>query len=375
MNNKKNILDIFKDEVTDCPEFYDSLNVIYYSGLCKEKFSLYGSGLSEKNSYFRFNENQLNTIKSVNENVRYLAENSAGIKLFFETDSRVIKIKVSENTDWFIHNMTFFAQVGFDLYFYDEIEKKRVFHNVSIPSYYDRFTYSSTIGTFATKEHRKILIHFPLYAAVKNLEIGIEKGCDCFPLTYKNEAKILCYGTSILQGGAVSRPGLSITNILSRELNIDVLNFGFSGNAMLEKEVAEILSSIPDIKALIIDAEANAGYDETILDNLENFINVFLEINPSLNIIIMSKNYMALDQKLKKYSRSAGFYSKFMRKIVSKYRKLKYKVFYINNYSLFKDKLLDKSEFTVDGCHPNDLGMIFLTKNYLKAINKIIGVN
>lgn len=38
------------------------------------------------------------------------------------------------------------------------------------------------------------------------------------------------YGTSIAQGGVASRPGMAFTNIISRNIQYPIYNFGFSGN-------------------------------------------------------------------------------------------------------------------------------------------------
>ena len=43
-------------------------------------------------------------------------------------------------------------------------------------------------------------------------------------------------------GASASRPGLAYANILSRRLNVEILNYGFSGSALNEIEISEILS-------------------------------------------------------------------------------------------------------------------------------------
>lgn len=46
---------------------------------------------------------------------------------------------------------------------------------------------------------------------------------------------IVLYGTSIAQGACASRPGMAWGNIVSRSLEIPLINLGFSGNGKLEK--------------------------------------------------------------------------------------------------------------------------------------------
>lgn len=54
-----------------------------------------------------------------------------------------------------------------------------------------------------------------------------------------------------------SRPGFAFTNMISRTLNRDILNFGFSGNGIMEISVAEFLTQIPEPAAFIIDCNWN----------------------------------------------------------------------------------------------------------------------
>ena len=51
------------------------------------------------------------------------------------------------------------------------------------------------------------------------------------------------YGTSITQGGCTTRPGLAASNILSRLLDREVVNQGYSGSGKGEPEIAEMLAN------------------------------------------------------------------------------------------------------------------------------------
>lgn len=69
---------------------------------------------------------------------------------------------------------------------------------------------------------REYMLYLSLYDGVTSLAIGVDS------LSYISqpeldspihEKPVVCYGTSILQGGCASRPGMAHTNILSRWLN------------------------------------------------------------------------------------------------------------------------------------------------------------
>ena len=160
--------------------------------------------------------------------------------------------------------------------------------------------------------------------------------------------------------------------MLSRYLDQEVLNFGFSGAGLLENEIGEVIANISkDIKILIIDAEANAGCDTWMHDRLEGFLNKFYELYPDLKVIIMNKTKMTIDKYIARNKRIKLFNDKFLKNIVKKYRKKGFKIMFFNNYNIFKLPYLNEDEFTVDGVHPNDIGMYLLFKNYLKAIRKV----
>ena len=60
------------------------------------------------------------------------------------------------------------------------------------------------------------------------------------------DGPVVVYGTSITQGANASRPGMAYTNILSRRLNVEFVNLGFSGSGRGEPEVAEVIAGIPN---------------------------------------------------------------------------------------------------------------------------------
>ena len=77
---------------------------------------------------------------------------------------------------------------------------------------------------------REYTIHFPLYSEVVSLEIGLCDGSSLLPARdYRTQLPVVFYGSSITQGGCASRPGNSYDNIISRDLDCDHVNLGFSG--------------------------------------------------------------------------------------------------------------------------------------------------
>lgn len=109
----------------------------------------------------------------------------------------------------------------------------------------------------------RFALFLPLYNGVTALKIGAALGCKLtkpnVEATRQQESKgaVLVYGTSITQGGVVSRPGNAWTNVLSRLLERPVFNFGFSGNGEMELNVTQFLLRVPNVSVIIIDCSQN----------------------------------------------------------------------------------------------------------------------
>src|SRR5690606_34899418 len=85
-------------------------------------------------------------------------------------------------------------------------------------------------------------LYLPLYQSVTWLQIGVEEN-EKFSFVPKiKEKPIVAYGTSILQGGVASRPGLAWTSILGRYLDKVIINLGFSGNGRFEKPLFDLMA-------------------------------------------------------------------------------------------------------------------------------------
>lgn len=372
MIKEKDIKQAYKYIKEDDDNFFNDLEIEFHDPFNENEFKLYGvSNPKNIKTFFRFTPEESASIGNISPDVQYLSTHSAGVSLHFRTDSRFISVRCLSTDVPSMKNMEAMAQCGFDIYYRDEKTNQYRYHNTTFQNYIDVKKFLANLGLFREKKERDIIINFPLYSGVVALEIGLEKGSKCIPTKVKNPKKIVCYGTSILQGGSVSRPGLNITNVISRVLDQEVLNYGFSGAGKLEPEIGKIIASREDLDLLIVDAEANAGCDRWMVDNLEKFLDEFYTRYPNLPVVIMNKTQMSIDEYIPRNEYMKIFNDKFLKDIVKKYRRKGKNMIFIDNYHLFDNHFYNDSEYTVDGVHPNDLGMCELVKSYLKAIEEI----
>lgn len=204
---------------------------------------------------------------------------------------------------------------------------------------------------------------------MEDIEVGID---DNAQISSANDlfgnGRVVCYGTSITQGGCASRPGMSYTNALSRRMGYEFLNFGFSGNGRGQPEVAKLLSSIDNVSMFILDYEANATLP-MLQATLDDFINIIRTRYKTTPILVLSKIRMSIETHLEKNKKAEDKSRNFQRQVVKKHQETDANIYFYDGH-----KLLGKytTEATVDGCHPTDLGFMMITDNLEKYLKNLL---
>ena len=103
------------------------------------------------------------------------------------------------------------------------------------------------------------------------------------------EKPVVFYGTSILQGGCASRPGMAHTNILERWLNRECINLGFSGNALLDLEIAELIATV-NASMFVLDFLPNATVEQ-MKERAEKFYSIVRSKHPDTPILFVRRSY------------------------------------------------------------------------------------
>ena len=340
----------------------------FYNVKESELFNLGGSIALDEPGFNRFSKQDRDFIGLINPSVKILSKHSSGISVKFETNSRIITVNVLLDGPAYMSHMTAVAQCGLDLYVYDERKKQYIFHKSSLYDFKEK-EFMFDLGVFETKKNRKIWINLPLYIGVEKIEVGLEDKAYVKPVLFSNNKKILFYGTSITQGATASRPGMSHTNLISRWLDAEIFNYGFSGSAFLEKEIADIISKVENPDLIFIDVQANAGVDERLEKNLDTFVNTYLSYHPNVKVIIASRIYYSADLFIKEKMKLRTYYEKFIQNYVLDKQKKYNNIYYLNGSKVFGK---DYHERTVDGIHPTDLGSMEMAKYYYKEIKKIL---
>lgn len=321
----------------------------------KPPFVIYGV-FRESGKYRRLPKN---VAKSVNDGVYSLHTHTAGGRLRFKTDSPYIAIHAVMSGIGKMPHLALTGSAGFDVYVREEVEK---YSGTLIPPFDISDGYESVIR-FASSEMREITVNFPLYSEVCELYIGVsDKASVCEPEPYRVEKPVVYYGSSITQGGCASRPGASYESIISRRLNADYINLGFSGSAKAENEIAEYISKL-EMSVFVYDYDHNAPTAEHLKNTHEKMFKLIRRFNPDLPVIMLSrpKFYLTKEEELRleiiknTYNNAVANGDK--------------NVYIIDGRALMN---LAGDEGTVDGCHPNDLGFMSMADALGDVLEKIL---
>ena len=371
---KKNILEVDSNMAIKDP--LDE-GITWFSPFNKKMFNSFGTTAFYEGKYCRLTQKEIETMQPISDAVSYLATHPSGIQLKFKTNSTKILIDVTLRDFHNMHHMPATGQCGFDLYVYDNEMGEYVHHSTATYDIKER-SYIASLSRFSDYSNelieRDYILNFPLYQGVLDLKIGLDTDSITTPSSFAKDGKIVFYGTSITQGGCVSRPGLMYSNILSRWLDMEVYNQGYSGSCMLEEEMALIIGQIQNQRLLVIDAEANAGCDFNYImeKRLENFILKYRENQPNTPILIVSRCLFSLDRYDEERRKLNEYYEKFVKELILKLDKPNAKIYYLDGKNFFKGFKLNYTEFTVDGIHPTDFGNYLIAESHYDTIKEIL---
>ena len=156
--------------------------------------------------------------------------------------------------------------------------------------------------------------------------------------------------------------------LFQEKIDNQIYNFGFSGSAFCEKEMALIIAKVKNPKVLIIDAQPNAGIDDRLINNLPTFVETYRNVHPKTPILVASRIRYAMDNYDEEIINQDNKNRKFMEDFVEKQNITDKNIYYVDGHEVFKDNF---SEATVDGTHPNDYGSIQLADFLFKRNKKI----
>ena len=280
-----------------------------------------------------------------------LGRSSAGLAVRFRSNSTCIAAKWEVLNNFSMNHMTPTGIKGLDLYCLQD--GKWIFAGSGRPQ---GKASTATIVKNMLPGEREYLLYLSLYDGVTSLAIGVDSlseiGQPAVDLPVRTKP-IVFYGTSILQGGCASRPGMAHTNILERKLNRECINLGFSGNALLDLEIADVIAGV-DASLFVLDFLPNATVEQ-MNERAEKFYSIIREKHPDTPILFIEDpifTHSPFDTRIAKEIKDKN------ETINAIFQSLKNRgeknIYFLSS----KDIIGHDGEATVDGIHFTDLGFM-----------------
>ena len=314
----------------------------------EEPFKVYG--VIYENGFRRMPQS---VAESVSTGVNWLHAMGAGGRVRFKTNSPYIVINAKLSHVSKMSHFAFTGSIGFDMYIDERKEGKGLRHYSTFIPPQNIENHYEGIAECGGGEMKEWVIHLPLYTAVDELYIGLSETAKIEPGTpYRIEKPVVYYGSSITQGGCASRPGNCYQNIVSRRLDINHINLGFSGNAKGEDNMTDYIKNL-EMAAFVLDYDYNSPTIETLKETHEKMFKSIRAANPELPILIMEKpKYYLTPSELKRCDVVRATYDNAIKNGDKN-------VYYLDHKKLTE---ISGNDGNVDYAHPNDLGFYSMAK-------------
>lgn len=329
----------------------------------EEPFSLHG--LYEEEDVSFFHRMPMAVAEQVSAGVHSLARESSGIRVRFATDSPYIALRAKYRTYSRSTHISLLANAGFDMYVETEFGQRFV---KEFRMTYDMTDSYEQVVALECAKYRTYTINFPIHAVVESVDIGLAPGAALgAPNPYRNHLPVLFYGSSIVHGTAASRSGNIYPAIISRELNLDFYDLGFSGQAKGEAVMAEWIAGRP-MSICVCDYDHNAANPEHLKKTHYPFYEKIREKNPELPyIMITTTDYWTRHYEWDNVLRMRDvIMESYLRARAAGDRN----VYFIDGMSF--NSVPHQYERTVDGVHPNDAGFIRMAEGIGTLIRHIL---
>jgi len=293
----------------------------------------------------------------VREGVWGLSKDSAGLCVRFQTSSGTVHVKWEVTGGLAMPHMPATGVSGVDLYqrtpagwrFVKNGRPAAVTNTVEI----------------AITPNAECLLYLPLYNGTALVEVGIPKGRALRtppPRANGQTRPVVFYGTSITHGACASRPGMAFTAIAGRLADAPVVNLGFSGSGKMEIALCDLIAEI-DASVYVLDCLWNMN-DDLVRERAEPFIRALRNKRPATPILLAEDCNVFGRAPTSKAAILRALYEKLKAEDGAKWAEL--------HYLEAREMLGHDGEGTVDGCHPNDLGMMRQGTLFGQALHRIL---
>jgi len=305
-----------------------------------------------------------NVTTNVNGGVRAMKCHSAGLQFRFKTTSPTLSFEwVPLHAGLAMDHMPATGMSGIDIYTQGADGVWRYLRTGRITPGKNGAFPTGRVDRVSIAPSTPVLVNLPLYNGIQSFKLGIAKDATVSALGPRGsgvDKPVVFYGTSITHGGCCSRPGLAFVNIVGRDLDVPVVNLGFSGSGQMEMEMSEHLAAI-DSSCYVLDCLWNMG-DAMVAKRYEPFIRNLRAKRPGVPIVMA--------EQCDVFCGAPNGKDRFIRPLYDRLVAEGWKdLVYLPKTDMYNGD----REGTVDTCHPNDWGMMSMAKAFGAAVRTALG--
>lgn len=294
---------------------------------------------------------------TVRKNQWWLYNHSSGVAIRFATNSVRIGAHYNLINNFHMQHMAMTGIKGTDLYYWNE--EGNIWEHVNTARPQEKNGVADSIQSKIYVENldgemHEFMFYLPLYDGINWFQIGVDSGAVITYPQIENprRGKIVCYGTSIMQGGCASRTGMVSTSMIQREFNLECVNLATSGEGKMDMFMARAMATIPEAICYVLDPIPNCTAD--MCDTLTyDFVNILRHLRPEVPIIMV-------EGPIYPYARHDAFFKKYLPQKNDNWRKNYEKLKAENPKGLYYvpcDGLTGPNmDGTVEGIHFTDYG-------------------
>lgn len=291
----------------------------------------------------------------------FLGRRPPGGRVCFRTDSPTLTVKLTFETLSVDIGMSIYACQSAHVFLGHR--PSSVFLGQVNPWNYECKTFERTFRTNGKMED--VTIFLPRNEILSELSVVVEDGARVEPPTpYRYEKPILYYGSSITEGGIANGPANGYNAIISRHLDADYYNLGFSGNAKGELAMADYINTL-DFSVFVYDYDHNAPTVEHLAATHEPFFRRICAVHPTVPVIMMTRPCANYDGDA--IARREVVRSTYDRARAEGDRN----VYFIDGEDFFRDDP-DREIYFIDTIHPNDLGFYRMAATLEPVLRRIL---
>lgn len=285
-----------------------------------------------------------------------------GARVAFRTDSPTVRVTVVYETLNVDVGMSLYQCQGSYVYIGDR--KNPRYAGLVVPRQYDVREVSQVFQKSTDME--EVMIWLPRNEVIAQVFIDVEEGAGIeAPAPYSYPVPVVYYGSSITEGAFAGKTACTYAGYITRWLDVDHINLGFSGSAKGELPIADYINTL-DMSVFVLDYDYNAPTVEHLAATHEPFFRRIRQAHPDLPVVMVSRPVYG----------PVGDGDRRRREVIHRTWQNAVdagdtQVAFVDGCHFF-DELACPSDCTNDNVHPNDLGMYHMAKAIAPAVERFL---